>query len=343
MLSILQERLEKSPSKPRKRMTRQETIVSAFSRVNSRNVSEDASATPSLTTGTSTTDSSSELTDSSAKEEERARACTRSRSNVTIYNENMISGQKCHSSRKNGEDVGSDAVPDKTTINDKDGDSRGQLLQEGVSARDEDWNLGTMRGDDLVSSTQKSAVLERRKSMRLHMLEHGSSSTEKTTSVLGKRGHGTDEAGIDTLQALKPTSRKPSPRPREAEMFSLEGPPAKRARFTELDMKQELSPELLPKWKPAKKLVKLWLSQGLYVGQDPGFDPRLTAARNKLKKPSEKYNSLKRNKAMPLPMFAGERTLDKGRDFKLPFDVFSPLPPGQPKPDEWKKTHKSKS
>jgi hypothetical protein len=41
-------------------------------------------------------------------------------------------------------------------------------------------------------------------------------------------------------------------------------------------------------------------------------------------------------------MFAGERLLKNGRDFKLPFDVFSPLPPGQPKPDEWKKVNRSK-
>ena len=40
-------------------------------------------------------------------------------------------------------------------------------------------------------------------------------------------------------------------------------------------------------------------------------------------------------------MFAGERLLKQGRDFKLPFDIFSPLPAGQPKPDEWKKTNKN--
>ena len=33
--------------------------------------------------------------------------------------------------------------------------------------------------------------------------------------------------------------------------------------------------------------------------------------------------------------------MKQGRDFKLPFDVFSPLPAGQPKPDEWKKVNKN--
>jgi histone-lysine N-methyltransferase ASH1L len=40
-------------------------------------------------------------------------------------------------------------------------------------------------------------------------------------------------------------------------------------------------------------------------------------------------------------MFAGERLLQTGRDFQLPFDIYSPLPPGQPKPNEWRKTNKS--
>jgi hypothetical protein len=44
-----------------------------------------------------------------------------------------------------------------------------------------------------------------------------------------------------------------------------------------------------------------------------------------------------------LPMFAGERLLKMGRDFELPFDIYSPLPPGQPKPNEWRKTNKSTS
>jgi histone-lysine N-methyltransferase ASH1L len=50
----------------------------------------------------------------------------------------------------------------------------------------------------------------------------------------------------------------------------------------------------------------------------------------------------KPNSFMPLPMWHGQRLLHVGRHFKLPFDVCSPLPPGQPKPDEWRKTSSSK-
>ncbi|KAJ5469527.1 hypothetical protein N7539_009145 [Penicillium diatomitis] len=42
-----------------------------------------------------------------------------------------------------------------------------------------------------------------------------------------------------------------------------------------------------------------------------------------------------------MPMFGGSRMIENGRDYVLPFDVFSPLPPGQPKPDEWRKTNKN--
>lgn len=84
---------------------------------------------------------------------------------------------------------------------------------------------------------------------------------------------------------------------------------------------------------------KPWLSHGLYAGQERYYDPRLTDAKNRVKH-AEK-NAKERGKLLPLPMFAGERLMETGRDFKLPFDIFSPLPPGQPKPDEWRKTNKS--
>jgi histone-lysine N-methyltransferase ASH1L len=79
--------------------------------------------------------------------------------------------------------------------------------------------------------------------------------------------------------------------------------------------------------KPKKKPEKVWLAKGLYAGQD-------------LKNPAQP--SSKPNRTLPLPIFHGETLLHAGRPFKLPFDVCSPLPPGQPKPDEWRKTSSSK-
>ena len=322
-------------------MTRQETIVSAFNRINGRNSSKEASTTPSLTTATSMTDSSSELTDSSAKKDTCTRTSTRSRNSVGSYNENVLSGQLSRLSRKQGSEKQSNATPNEIIVHDEENYSQERLLQEGMQALDEDWDLGAMPGDNLSVPIKEEGGVQRRRSMRLDILDNASSVMAKTTSVLGKRGRETVEAGMEKLHSLTGANKRSSLRPRQAEIPIAEGRSAKRARFSEASKKEELSPEPLSKRKCAKKPLKLWLSQGLYVGQHPEFDPRLTETKNKMKKSLTRPSQSSRNGAMPLPMFAGERTLEKGRDFKLPFDVFSPLPPGQPKPDEWKKTHKS--
>ena len=283
------------------------------------------------------TDSSSELTDGSAKQERPMRSSTRSRPNIGSYNENVLSGQLTRSARKQG--GGGRTLRDNTIVQGDEEDTREQLLQQGVQALDEDWNLGAMPGDDLRATMKEDSGATRRRSTRLDVLEKASSILEKTTGVLGKRGRETMEAGMEKIQSLAGAHR--GTRSGGAETPSLGSPAKKRARISEVTLKEEETPEEVLKRKTAKKPTKLWLSQGLYVGQDPDFNPRLTETKNKMKKASTKQPQARRNPAMPLPMFAGERMLSLGRDFKLPFDVFSPLPPGQPKPDEWKKTHKS--
>ena len=93
-----------------------------------------------------------------------------------------------------------------------------------------------------------------------------------------------------------------------------------------------------------KRRVKKYLDKGLYAGQDPPADitKGLTVAeKKKLAEMPELLPSGRVNKTMPSPMFTGLRMLIAGRDFKLPWNVCNPLPPGQPKPDEWKKMTKS--
>ncbi|KXJ90586.1 hypothetical protein Micbo1qcDRAFT_234509 [Microdochium bolleyi] len=91
--------------------------------------------------------------------------------------------------------------------------------------------------------------------------------------------------------------------------------------------------------------VKKWLPFGLYAGQDYPVDPMkgLTAAEKKAfahlpeLAPSEKINTV-----LPPPQFAGLRLLIQGRGFQLPFDVCNPLPPGQPKPKDWRNQTKNR-
>ncbi|KAJ4259610.1 hypothetical protein NW762_007540 [Fusarium torreyae] len=94
-----------------------------------------------------------------------------------------------------------------------------------------------------------------------------------------------------------------------------------------------------------KRRVKKYLDKGLYAGQDAPIDisKGLTMGEKKaLAQLPELIPSGRANKTMPLPMFNGLRTLIEGRDFKLPYQVCNPLPPGQPKPDEWKKMTKNR-
>lgn len=114
----------------------------------------------------------------------------------------------------------------------------------------------------------------------------------------------------------------------------------------EPEPESEASKEETPTVAPKQKRVKKWLDRGLYAGQPAPLDytkGMSTAEKKKLAQHPELAPTGKVNKTFPLPMFAGLRLLINGRDFKMPFDVCNPLPPGQPKPDEWRKMTKSKN
>lgn len=111
------------------------------------------------------------------------------------------------------------------------------------------------------------------------------------------------------------------------------------------EVEAEASKEETPTVAPKQKRVKKWLDKGLYAGQPAPLDytkGMSTAEKKKLAQLPELAPTGKVNKTFPLPMFAGLRLLINGRDFKLPFDVCNPLPPGQPKPDEWRKMTKNR-
>jgi histone-lysine N-methyltransferase ASH1L len=121
-------------------------------------------------------------------------------------------------------------------------------------------------------------------------------------------------------------------------------PPRKKAEpEPAVEEPKEAEPE--PVSRSRKRRMKKYLDKGLYAGQDAPIDisKGLTVAEKKnLAQLPELIPSGRANKTMPLPMFNGLRMLIEGRDFKLPYQVCNPLPPGQPKPDEWKKMTKSK-
>ncbi|KAL8664496.1 MAG: hypothetical protein Q9202_003046 [Teloschistes flavicans] len=269
---------------------------------------------------------------------EGSRSLRASRSNISSYNENILSGSAKHGYRKKAVDVSSRAVSGETLV-DGENDCPTSFIQQSTRGLNQDWSLGALPRYSLKISTQAEEP-KRRKSTRLSVLEFASNVMEQTKTVLGKRGREPSESAKEKAPAVKQeapddaTSQSPTT-PR------FEGPVSKRLRLEAGAINDPSSSAKIPR-KPTKRPAKRWLSQGLYVGQDPDFNPRLSTAKNKLKKADIKPHLSQRRSLLPLPMFAGKRMLDIGRNYKLPFDVFSPLPPGQPKPDEWKKTHKSK-
>ncbi len=342
MLSFLQQ-LGKRSYSSHTTMTRSQSRDAASTPSVTRNTST-SNSTPPLTPATSNTDAASISTDVTPKAATGGRSSKRLqnvRSSIGSYKENVLSGTAKHGYHKRKAEGDGRNTSDETLVNINDAQER--LVEESVQLLDRDWTLGAMPGEELRRSMEADRGTKKRKSTRLEMLEKVSDVVDKSRSVLGKRGRETIEAGMEKLQALK-EGKRAILRPRAAEFPSLEeGPSQKRARLSNVtDLKTKTTSPPKSERRAAKTpSTKRWLSQGLYVGQDPDFDPRLTETKNMMKKAMFKQTTGQQRKILPLPIFAGQRAIEIGRNFQLPFDVFSPLPAYQPKPEEWKKTHKS--
>ncbi|OAA75043.1 SET domain protein [Akanthomyces lecanii RCEF 1005] len=140
---------------------------------------------------------------------------------------------------------------------------------------------------------------------------------------------------------IDPNARPPPPSPRRKNA---------KARETELEEKAE-EPVIEVKPRGPKK----FLTKGLYAGQDVPENPAQCLTLPERKKlgsipelakldyqRNKTGNTPPSNKVMPTLAYNGVRLLLQGRDFKLPFMTCNPLPPGQPKPDEWKKMTKNR-
>ena len=108
----------------------------------------------------------------------------------------------------------------------------------------------------------------------------------------------------------------------------------------EVVVKQEVTKPTISKPKR-----KTYLKQGLYVGQKRGHNPKLKPSENlkKLAKLGDAADEEKANTTLPMVMYFGEDLLKRGRDFKVPYDIFSPSLPGGEKPPSWKQINKSEA
>ncbi|KAL8906392.1 MAG: hypothetical protein Q9207_002053 [Kuettlingeria erythrocarpa] len=337
MLSFLQS-FAKKKTAIQPTMTRSDSMDSAMpSSAGGSSLKRDKDSTPATGMG----DTASIVLDTTPDPRQRGgglRSLRARRSNISSYNENVLSRSAKHGYRKTGVDSSSRAVSGKTLVDGK-GNPTTDFVQQSTLGLDQHWSLASLPGNSLSVLSRSAEDARKRIFTRLSVLDFASSVMEQTKSVLGKRGRADISSGAENTSSVKQGSGSHTTL-RNAEKQKDEGPVSKKLR-RESNLEDRASIVISAHKRPAKLPVKKWLSQGLYVGQDADFDPRFTTVKNKLKKANTPSDASKRRSMLPLPMFAGQRILETGRDFKLPFDVFSPLPAGQPKPDEWKKTHKN--
>ncbi|KAH8426421.1 putative histone-lysine N-methyltransferase (Ash1) [Aspergillus melleus] len=200
------------------------------------------------------------------------------------------------------------------------------------------------KGKD-TETTKQQAPEPTRRSSRLSILEKASGLMDRASSVLGKRSRDVVEKGKDLGRRASLRPRQPAvPKEDPGVSKPTEPPAAKKRRVSESDLPAKAGEnEETAQEAPVTTLIprrnKRWLAHGLYSGQEQTNAVRPLQGRNKAARRRSQVTG--QRKLLPMPMFAGDRLLQQGRDFQLPFDVFSPLPPGQPKPNEWRKTNKN--
>lgn len=235
-------------------------------------------------------------------------------------------------------------------------------VKDTIHASDSQSSIRDTRSPKSKTSKKREEPPPKRIATRRSGLEVDNIATK--LSNLGKRGRKTLEKGVAKmsleLRRLQDTKEfagvddKPVvytywANGKYVDPSAPQEPPAKKAKVQDdsaYDVPEVEEEVVVEEPAPKKRCVKKWLDRGLYAGQDAPADifKGLTAhEKKKLAQLPELAPNAEVNKTLPAPIYLGLRMLIEGRDFKLPFDVCNPLPPGQPKPDEWRKMTRSKS
>jgi histone-lysine N-methyltransferase ASH1L len=333
-----------------------------------------SSSTPPTSIGDSASVSSGsmklEKTLSSPAQKSSGRS-SRPRTSVTTYNVKVLSGTAIHAPKKYSKDKGvGDEARRRTVSGDTlvgalaSGNSSSasvqkdtqRLVSAGIDALDLQWSIKKLpksRSQIGLGGSPKNSPKKGKSAddKPLRYLGMKGPRLNKTFSALGKRGRDTLEDGLKKvkreLRNLADTKEYAhiDTEPVIHEVWSkgklvVHQPPRKKKKFEELAVKKPEPEKALVEKKGDGRRQKVWLNKGLYAGQVP--QDWFSNYTEKEKETMPDMTSFKASDFMPLPMWHGQRLLHVGRNFKLPFDVCSPLPPGQPKPDEWRKTSSSK-
>ena len=163
-------------------------------------------------------------------------------------------------------------------------------------------------------------------------------------------------------------STSPASRPPSASPVSPVPPAPRQTRRTrngDMVRKAAIVQAKLPVRKPPTRAKKAVATAGLGTGgnpKPPSFQPTITSKKNDVAQRDSRQADKKKylsqgmyigqdkaglawasdNKILSPPMFFGADRLHKTTDFKLPYGIFSPSGPGQPKPEGYKKISQSK-
>lgn len=190
----------------------------------------------------------------------------------------------------------------------------------------------------------RAADKTRRQSKRLSIIATGKLDTTTPAFSRGKRSHDVMTAGSKSANAKLQgnTSARSA-----ADGTPLRSSKRARKHFSyneddddESSATRDTSEALSTDSQTKQKKRKIWLNQGLYLGQGQDLDVR--------KRPGGKTK--KRGKAgadrpavLPLPMFTGLGVMDTVRNFKLPYNIFAPSPWKCGPIQDWRKLNHSTS
>lgn len=284
-----------------------------------------------------------------------------------VYNIARLSGTAGHGKRRaNGDEVADRrrrTISGDTLVGNMDAASQGsatrktdRTVRDGIDALDLRWSPASLNSPRTRGQARESPRSTRTSSRLSGPAEISTLSAKLST--LGKRSRKAVDKGMskmtremrrlqDTKEFAhideKPVVHTVWAKGKFVDPSAPPEPPArKKAKIEQPEEEAEKDAEPITNTK--KRRVKKYLDKGLYAGQEtPDVTKGLTAPeKKKLAQLPELKPKGPANKTMPSPIFTGFRMLLTGRDFRLPYNICNPLPPGQPKPDEWKKMTKSK-
>ncbi|KAJ6145946.1 hypothetical protein N7497_007928 [Penicillium chrysogenum] len=282
-------------------------------------------------------------------------------SSSEAYVDSLAKAKRSHSSLRHsiavmesslwsGAPVDDDTVADDTAAPDTPVSKSSQDLQsEDMNTALQQRTLRKRVGKALVEDertptagvvpTRTSPRKSLRRSGRFSLMDKASDLVDRASSILGKRTRGLADKDLGRRASLRPRNNAPSKD--ETALSAVNEPASKKRRVSESDLSKlqdQDTPEPEEPAVSASRPRKIWLSHGLYTGQEPSDSP----PKQRRSKNSKKTGTGPMQRTiLPMPMFKGARLLKTGRDYQLPYDIFSPLPPGQPKPNEWRKTNKN--